>query len=489
MPEIFQYDYAVRALIAASIVGITSGILGSFVILRRIALIGDALSHAILPGVVAGFILFGHHPLAIFCGAVVAGLITSVIITWVQRNSITKDDASIGIVFTAMFALGIIGISWVTKREGVHLDMKDFLFGNVLGVSDSDLVLTGMIGLYVIVSVAAFYKYFFISTFDPVIAITMGISVAVIHYFLMFLLSLSIVASLQSVGVILVVAMLIIPSSTAYLLTNKFMHMLIISALVGMMSAVVGFLAAVWLEITPGPTITLAASFFFVLALFFSPRRGILLVSVSKMSRSYIADQQDILKLIQKISEDLNIEVSDVIKYTALDKKWVWVHLYHLALKKQIKILKNRVILTSEGKHQAQVLLRAHRVWESYLVNRMNVPIDQIHGTAEALEHVLPSHFIDKVEQDLGYPAHDPHGSPIPKIKKRTKKLGTLKVGDKGYILEEQTSGLKELWQLGIFPNSEFVIKQIENDSITIQIKNAIFVLNKQDADKIKVNV
>src|SRR6478752_2323290 len=122
MFEVLQYDYALRALFASIMVGVTCGVLGCFVILKRMALIGDALSHAILPGVVAGFILFGHHPLAMFIGAVISGLFTSIVITWVQRNSITKDDSSIGIVFTAMFALGIIGISWITKKEGVHLD-------------------------------------------------------------------------------------------------------------------------------------------------------------------------------------------------------------------------------------------------------------------------------------------------------------------------------------------------------------------------------
>lgn len=295
---IFQHEYAIRALIASVIVGITCGILGCFVTLRRMALIGDALSHAILPGVVAGFLFFGHNPLAIFGGAVLAGLFTAVLITWIQRNSITKDDASIGIVFTAMFALGIIGISWLTKKQGIHLDMKDFLFGNVLGVSDSDLWLTAMIGVYVALVIFVFFKYFFISTFDPVIAATMGISVALIHYFLMFLLSLTIVASLQSVGVILVVAMLIIPASTAYLLTNKLLKMVLISATVGMIAASSGLALAIKTELTPGPMMTLSATFLFLIALLFSPKRGFLVKYVKRLQKNFTIDQQDVLKTI-----------------------------------------------------------------------------------------------------------------------------------------------------------------------------------------------
>jgi ABC-type Mn2+/Zn2+ transport system permease subunit/Mn-dependent DtxR family transcriptional regulator len=488
MLEILEYDYALRALMASSIVGITCGLLGCFVILRRMALIGDALSHAILPGVVVGFMLFGHNPLAIFVGAVVAGLLTSTIITWIQRNSITKDDASIGIVFTAMFALGIIGISWLTKKEGVHLDMKDFLFGNVLGVSDTDLWLTGLIGLYVLVCIILFFKYFFITTFDPLIALTMGISVAVIHYFLMFLLSLTIVASLQSVGVILVVAMLIIPSSTAYLLTDKLKYMLVISAAAGLISATSGFMISVLLEITPGPTMTLVAALLFGIALLFSPKRGFIVKLILKSRRKYIVDQQDLIKAIDKLSENGRIAI-DTLKaefknYSAFR---FYFHLRHLAFHKHLDINHNEVTLTSSGKHEADVLVRAHRLWESYLVNKMNVPMDQIHQAAEDMEHMLPKEFIDKVEKDLGFPTIDPHGSPIPKIRKRQSKLSDLKKGDHGVILNEQSTGMKELWHLGIFPNADFVIEEINPDNVNILIKNEKFVINKTSAEKIKV--
>ncbi|MFN0048408.1 MAG: metal ABC transporter permease [Cytophagales bacterium] len=484
---VFGYDYAQRALLASSVVGITCGILGCFVILRRMALIGDALSHAILPGVVVGFMLFGHNPLAIFAGAVAAGLITSVIITWIQRNSITKDDASIGIVFTAMFAIGIIGISWLTKKDGVHLDMKDFLFGNVLGVSDADLWLTGLIGIYVLLCIILFFKYFFITTFDPLIALTMGISVAVVHYFLMFLLSLTIVASLQSVGVILVVAMLIIPSSTAYLLTSKLEWMLVISAIVGFISATSGFLVAVWLEITPGPTMTLMGSIIFAISLLFSPKRGFVMKEITKFRKRYIADQQDILKLIHKQLEMNTLTFDKLLmeaKYSPYILKW---HLKHLQKNELLNFENNTITLTANGEHEADVLIRAHRVWESYLVNKMNVPTALIHESAETMEHILPAEFVDKIEHDLGYPESDPHGSPIPKLKKKMLKMTDIFVGGKATLADEQGNVVKELWQLGIFPNSEFVVKELAEENITIQTKDSIFVIKREIAERIKV--
>ena len=157
--DILQQEWAIRALIASSLVGIMCGVLGSFIVLRNMSLVGDALAHAILPGVVFAFMLVGYSALGFFTGAVIAGLLTAVGITWIQHNVGTKNDAAIGIVFTAMFSIGVMGISWISRNEGVHLDLKDFLFGNVLGVANSDLYLTAGVTVYVVLSVIIFYRY------------------------------------------------------------------------------------------------------------------------------------------------------------------------------------------------------------------------------------------------------------------------------------------------------------------------------------------
>src|SRR5690606_5685571 len=145
-----------------------------FIVLRNMALIGDALAHAILPGIVVAFVLVGYSTLAFFIGAVAAGLITAVAITWIQHSSNTKNDAAIGIAFTAMFAIGVIGISRISRNEGVHLDLKDFLFGNILGVSDQDLMLTGTVAVFTIMALLVFYRPLFATTFQSTIAHTMG---------------------------------------------------------------------------------------------------------------------------------------------------------------------------------------------------------------------------------------------------------------------------------------------------------------------------
>ncbi len=488
---IFQHEYAIRALIASIIVGITCGILGCFVTLRRMALIGDALSHAILPGVVAGFLFFGHNPLAIFGGAVLAGLFTAILITWIQRNSITKDDASIGIVFTAMFALGIIGISWLTKKQGIHLDMKDFLFGNVLGVSDNDLWLTAMIGCYVALIIFVFFKYFFISTFDPVIAATMGISVALIHYFLMFLLSLTIVASLQSVGVILVVAMLIIPASTAYLLTNKLLTMVLISAAIGMVAASSGLALAIKTELTPGPMMTLSATFLFLIALLFSPKRGFLVKYAKRLQKNLTIDQQDVLKTIIKLSQEEGVTFTKLRSELHFGTIYLKINLWNLQRLNVINHQNRKYAVTDIGKNLGKKLLRAHRLWETYMTNKMGIPTDKVHESAEKMEHIAQADFWEKVDKALGHPEIDPHGSPIPKLNQKKVleiTLNQLAINGKGRIAENQGNAAF-LWQIGLLPNTTIWITNKTEDFVLIKANNRNIQVSMVEAQMIQVVV
>jgi ABC-type Mn2+/Zn2+ transport system permease subunit len=270
---ILDNAWAIRALLASTMVGVMCGVLGCFIVLRNMSLIGDALSHAILPGVVFAFMIVGYSTIGFFVGSVLAGLISAVLITWIQQKIKTKNDAAIGIVFTAMFSIGIMGISWISRKKGVHLDLKDFLFGNILGVSDTDLWLTFGVTVYVILSVILFYRYLLITTFQPVIAQTMGISTATVHYFLMLLLSFAVVASLQTVGVILVVAMLITPASTALLLSKKLKTVILLAGLIGMFSAIIGLIVAIQFQTTPGPAMTVVATLIYIFVALFSSQK------------------------------------------------------------------------------------------------------------------------------------------------------------------------------------------------------------------------
>lgn len=262
-------SYTQKAFITSIMVGIICGVMGSFIVLRGMALMGDAISHAVLPGVALSFIL----NISFFYGAVFFGVLTALGIGFISQHSRIKNDSSIGIVFSAMFALGIILIN--TTRSAT--DLTQILFGNILFVRTKDMYITLGVGLFVLFIVYLLYKEFLISSFDETMAATYGLKVRFIHYILMTLLTLVTVASLQTVGVILVVAMLITPASTAYLLTNRFSMMIFLSAFFGMISSIAGIYFSFEYNLPSGPVIVLCATILFVFAFLFSPKQGIVI--------------------------------------------------------------------------------------------------------------------------------------------------------------------------------------------------------------------
>jgi len=410
---LFTEEWAIRALIASSIVGITCGLLGSFIVLRNMALIGDALAHAILPGVVFAFYIVGLSTLSIFIGSVIAGLITAIVITWIQGNVNTKNDAAIGIVFTTMFAIGVVGISAINRSPGVHLDLKDFLFGTIMGINNEDIYLLIGIGIYVVISVAVFYRYLFVSTFQPVIAETMGISVRLIHYFLMLLLSFVIVASLRAVGIILVVAMLITPASTALLLSDKLNKVVMISALIGFGSAVTGMFLAIQFNTTPGPMMAIMAASFYILAVFLSPQKGLIFKSIRNRNLRNKIHLEDTLKQAFRLQQKGNLTFKNLQEQLGYNTNLLRKNLNKMS-RNNILDLKPSLSLTQDGKNMANKLIRAHRLWETYLVTEMGLSAEQIHEDAEKYEHLLTDDMLDEVDAKLGFPKEDPHGSPIP---------------------------------------------------------------------------
>lgn len=263
-----NYQFLQKAFITSVMVGIICGVIGCFIVLRGLALMGDAISHAVLPGVAISYILGINY----FYGAVVSGVLTAFGIGMISQNSRVKSDSSIGIVFSAAFALGIILIT--TAKSAT--DLTQILFGNILSVRTTDMWMTIIIGAIVLLVIVLFYKELLVSSFDETMAAAYGLKIRLIHYSLMFLLTLVTVASLQTVGVILVVSMLITPASTAYLLTNRLSIMIMLAAFFGAISAVIGLYFSFLKDWPSGPVIALATTGFFVLAFLFSPKQGIL---------------------------------------------------------------------------------------------------------------------------------------------------------------------------------------------------------------------
>lgn len=263
-----RYPFMWRGLFASLMVGTLCAVVGTYVVLRGMAFLGDALAHAILPGVAIAYL--SGRPL--FWGALLMGLLTAVGIGFVSRRAEIKEDTAIGILFAASFALGIALLS---TMQSYSIDLTHILFGNILGVSDQDLLLTGALGLVVLLVIILLYKELLVVTFDPIFAATMRLPTTALHYALLVLIALTIVVSIQTVGVALMVAMLVTPAATAYLLTRKLWQMMLVGAGCGVFSSVAGLYISFYTNVASGSAVVLVTTAVFLLALLFAPRRGI----------------------------------------------------------------------------------------------------------------------------------------------------------------------------------------------------------------------
>ena len=262
---LINYHFLQNALISALVIGITCGAVGTFIILRSLSLMGDAISHAVLPGVALSFML----GINLFIGAIVFGLVASFIISFIKENSVIKGDTAIGITFSSFLALGVILIGMANSST----DLFHILFGNILAVQDSDMWLTLGISGLVLGLLGLFFKGLLLTSFDPVLAKTMGIPVSFYHYLLMGILTLVSVTAMQSVGTILIVSMLVTPAATAYLFAKSLKQMLFLASGIGATSSLLGLFLGYSLNMAVGSSIVLTATLFFLLAFHISKRR------------------------------------------------------------------------------------------------------------------------------------------------------------------------------------------------------------------------
>ncbi|HGD5725261.1 TPA: metal ABC transporter permease subunit [Streptococcus agalactiae] len=264
---LLTYHFLQNAFITAIVIGIVAGAVGCFIILRSMSLMGDAISHAVLPGVAISFIL----GINFFIGAIVFGLLSSIIITYIKENSVIKGDTAIGITFSSFLALGIILIGLANSTT----DLFHILFGNILAVQDSDKYMTIIVGLIVLTLITIFFKELLLTSFDPVLAKSMGMRVSFYHYLLMILLTLVAVTAMQSVGTILIVALLITPAATAYLYVKSLRTMLFLSSALGAVASVLGLYIGYTFNIAAGSSVVLTSTFMFLLAFLFSPKQSL----------------------------------------------------------------------------------------------------------------------------------------------------------------------------------------------------------------------
>lgn len=427
---------------AAVLSALSCALLGNFMVLRRMSMMGDALSHAVLPGLAAAFLITGsRNSLAMLVGAAAVGILTALLTELIRKMGKVDESASMGVVFTSLFAVGLIMIR--QAADHVDLDPGCVLYGQLeavgLAVQAGDVMTIGplvlprvvaVLGIMFVANVAFVllcYKELKLSSFDPALATSLGINAGLMHYLLMTFVAATTVASFEAIGNILVVAMLIVPAAAAHLLTERLGPMILVSLLIAFASGVLGHLSAMvvprWFgyqsTITSG-MMAAVAGLIFLLVLLVAPRHGIVSQAIRRARLSLRIVREDILGILYRLEEvrgnSTALDAAGLRKGLAAGSTITWVALRDLARRGQVRADATGYRLSDAGREEARSLLRSHRLWENYLVGEMNVRADHSHGQAERLEHVTNA-AMQRVLSQVAPTELDPHGKPIPQEK------------------------------------------------------------------------
>jgi manganese/zinc/iron transport system permease protein len=418
-------------IIAGILSGTSCALLGCYLVLRRMSLLGDAISHAVLPGIVVAVVWSGQLAgWQVFAGAVLVGLLTAFLTQALASMGNVPEDSSMGVVYTSLFALGVILITQFASQ--VDLDPGCVLYGQIeylplnrfnwLGWEiPREIPPLAAVTLVTAAFITIFWKELKLVAFDAALATAMGISAVAVHYLLMGMVAVVTVASFKSVGSILVIAMLIVPPATAHLLTDRLwiMHMWAVACAV--VSALVGYQAAAYWNTSVAGMMAVVSGVLFVLAVIFAPQHGLLIQAIRNFRLTLRIVSEDILAVSYRIEERGKREghattfaIANCFEFAG---GGFWPKLAIPLLKNQGLVEEaspGQLGLTDNGRRKAESLVRSHRLWEAYLEKHFEIPRDHLHAPASRIEHYLGPELQQELSQELARPAHDPHGQDIP---------------------------------------------------------------------------
>ncbi len=413
-----------------ALVNISGALLGNYLVLRKMSLMGDAISHAVLPGLAIAFLVTqSRGALPMLAGALLAGLLTILLTETIRRYAGVAEDASIGVVFTSMFALGVVLISRAASQ--VDLDPGCVLYGilesaaldthPLFGVEVPYMALhLAIVTLAVIGFVLLFWKELKLVSFDPALATTLGFRTTLVHYLLMAMVAAFSVVAFEAVGSILVVAMLVAPSATAYLLTDRLKVMALLAPLIGISSAFLGRELAFEFETPVAGAMAVAVGLHFVLAVFFAPRHGLLARKIYQFRVGFRVLREDILALLFRWEERRPSEgmTREELFRAMAGNPALRPALVALRFAGELESGDGTFRLSDAGRKAGGKLIRKHRLWESYLAKHTPLPSDHLHDPADRVEHYISGEMVDAVAREVGFPDTDPHGKPIGDFKK-----------------------------------------------------------------------
>jgi manganese/zinc/iron transport system permease protein len=407
-------------LLGLAVISMVAGVIGCYAFLRKRTLIGDAVSHAVLPGVAIGFMMSGtKDPFSLLLGGIFFGYLAILSIDYIHRNSKLSEDTAIALVTTVYFALGSVLLSIVSGMEnGNQAGLKDFLFGKAATLTEFDILVFISAAVVIGISVLIFYKPFMLISFNKDFAGAQGWKTRQYETILSLLTVVVITIGLQAVGVVLMSALLIAPAASARYWTNSLKKMMVIAGLFGAFSGIGGGLLSLVGENMPtGPWVIMILFFFTLLTLLFAPEKGYFAIRKRTIRNERQINEENVMKLMHQLGEvgNTNVSLSEMLDKRRMDT---------VVLTKTIKTLKsenflqesvdNKIKLTELGRVEAMRIVRLHRLWELYLTQRLKFKEDHIHGTAETIEHLITDELEEALLKELEYPDKDPHAKKIP---------------------------------------------------------------------------
>jgi ABC-type Mn2+/Zn2+ transport system permease subunit len=425
--EPFTSPVAGRIILVGALTNLACALVGCYLVLRRMSLMGDAISHAVLPGLVLAFVFSGSmNILPLFLGAVAVGLLTTFLTQALHQYGRVPTDASMGVVFTSLFALGVV----LLKRyiTGVHFDVACVYEGSLSQAALDTFQFAGWelprqlrtvlpVVLANLAIILLLWKELKVSSFDPPFATLMSFSATLLHYLLMAMVAVTTVASFEAVGSILVVSMLIVPAATAQLLCDRLSRMVIVACVFAILSAVLGYWLAVRWNAAPAGAMAVVAGAMYALAVLFAPQYGIISTLVRNLQTTLRILREDLLLMLYRVEEiDAKKRLLPGEAVAAVGggllARWALAMLRHRG---RIELRDGRLNMTDDGRWRAARLVRGHRLWEAYLVKHLGLPLDHVHAPADRFEHYINQPLRDELQKELEDAQQDPHGREIPK--------------------------------------------------------------------------
>jgi len=410
--EPWTHAYFVKGVLGGSIIAVACAVLGCYIILRKMAFIGDAMSHALLPGVGVGYLVMnalfagGFTAGGLLLGALIAALLTSVCISFLSNVGRIAEDTAIGIIYTGLFAAGVVILT--RFQQHINIDLNHFFQGDIYGVSWTDLWLSAGVASVVLSIIIIFYRHLTIVSFDPTMAASIGLPTRGIHILLTIMIALVCVAGISMVGVIMIVGLLITPAALAYMLTDRLPRMMFLAALMGVFSVMMGLYFSEWVNASGGGSIMFMGFLLFIVGLILAPRYGLLAAWMRRRRLVPQAELEDVLRSAhegcQRL-EDIPMERGLVSRASR--------QLVREGLLDPAALRKGRICLTGKGMEEAAHIMRSHQLWEGHLI-RSGMSAEAAHKAAHELEHLHYRDVLIDFDAELEHPVEDADGKPIP---------------------------------------------------------------------------